>query len=187
MAHTTVYFVRHAQSDISIKEDAIRPLTLQGMSDSKKITKFFEDKNIDVICSSPYKRTIDTVKDFADSIGQEIVLIEDFRERKAGSWVEDFKAYSKQQWEDLEYKLDGGESLKEVQERNVKALRNVVQQNEGKRIVIGTHGTAMSTIINYFDKAFGYEEFWGLVDKMPYIVCFQFEGNRIIKIEEAKM
>jgi len=30
---------------------------------------------------------------------------------------------------------------------------------EGKNIVIGTHGTALSTIINYYDSTYGYDDF----------------------------
>lgn len=33
--------------------------------------------------------------------------------------------YCKKQWENFEYHLSNGESLKEVQERNIKALENI--------------------------------------------------------------
>ena len=61
------------------------------MEDRKLVTKFLVDKHIDVVLSSPYKRAIDTVKDFADSYCKEINIIYDFRERKVESdWIEDF-------------------------------------------------------------------------------------------------
>lgn len=41
---TYIYFVRHAQPDISIKEDLIRPLTEQGIEDAKKVTKVLMNK-----------------------------------------------------------------------------------------------------------------------------------------------
>ena len=47
------------------------------MEDRKLVTKFLVDKHIDVVLSSPYKRAIDTVKDFADIHGIEINIIYD--------------------------------------------------------------------------------------------------------------
>ena len=59
------------------------------------VTKFLADKHIDVVLSSPYRRAVDTVKDFADSYGIEINIIYDFRERKIDSgWIEDFTLFS---------------------------------------------------------------------------------------------
>ena len=66
---TRVYFVRHAETDISVKEDAIRPLSAKGMRESLLVTEFLQDKSIDVILSSPYKRTLDTLVDFSNKSG----------------------------------------------------------------------------------------------------------------------
>jgi len=73
-------------------------------------------------------------------------------------WIEDFNSFAKKQWEDFDYKLSDGESLREVQNRNIKALNEVLRMYEGKNIVIGTHGTALSTIINYYDSTYGYDD-----------------------------
>jgi len=35
-------------------------------------------------------------------------------------WIEDFNSFAKKQWEDFDYKLSDGESLREVQNRNIK-------------------------------------------------------------------
>ena len=75
------------------------------------------------------------------------------------------------------FKLSDGECLKEVQERNVTALLELIKQYKGKNIVIGGHGTALSTIINYFDSSFGYEDFENIKTKMPWIVEFQFDQD----------
>lgn len=184
---TNVYFVRHAQSDTTIKEDMPRPLTDKGFQDTKRVTKALKEFNISRIFSSPYQRAVDTVKDLANSLGQTIILEEDFRERHVGEWVEDFKGYSRRQWEDFDYKLANGESLRDVQYRNISALHKVIKEHEGMNVVIGTHGTALSTIINYYDPSFGYDSFWSIIDKMPYIVRFQFEGNEWMGVEVIEL
>lgn len=181
---TKIYFVRHAQPDYTNKDEALRPLTEKGLLDSHKVTEYFIDKNIHKIYSSPYKRAYDTVKHFSDTVSLEIIALDGFRERKVDNvWVEDFKAFSRMQWEDFDYKLEAGESLRQVQERNILALKEVLNENIGKNIVVGSHGTALSTIINYFNSSYGYDDFWSIVDKMPYIVCFNFEGTEFKDIE----
>jgi 2,3-bisphosphoglycerate-dependent phosphoglycerate mutase len=184
---TSVYFIRHAQPDFSVKDDVIRPLSENGIQDTKKVTDTLINKNIDSIYSSPFKRSIDTVKDFAKTTGLEIKIENDFRERKIGKWVEDFRAFSQKQWEDFDFRLDNGESLREVQERNISALFKVINSNIGKSIAIATHGTALSTIINYFNPDFGYIDFWNIVDKMPYILHFRFNDMELEYIKEIEI
>lgn len=183
---TNIFFVRHAQPDISVKDDMLRPLTEKGMADTKLVTQALEDRNIEAIYSSPFKRACDTVKDLAYTNGLEIHIVENLRERKVDNvWVEDFRAFSRRQWEDFDYKLECGECLREVQERNVAALYDILKSNLGKNIVVGSHGTALSTIINHFNPAFGYDGFWSIVDKMPYILCFKFNNMEFVGMEEV--
>lgn len=184
---TKIYFVRHAEPDFSIKDDMIRPLTEVGMQDSKKVTNSLINKGITSIYSNPFKRAVDTIKHLAITLDFEIKIDNDFRERNIGEWVEDFRSFSKKQWEDFEFKILQGESLREVQERNIAALFRVLDNNYGKNIVIGTHGTALCTIMNYFNPKFGYDDFWDMIDKMPYILCFSFDGRKLERIEEIEI
>jgi len=183
---TNIYFVRHAQPDFSIKDDALRPLTEKGMLDTALVTKALQDKNISAIYSSPFKRAYDTIKNLAEVLDLRIDIVDDFRERKIDNiWVEDFKAFSRKQWEDFNFRLKNGECLRKVQERNMTALNEILESNLGKSIAVGTHGTALSTIINYYNPEFGYDHFVGIADKMPYIICFTFEGTEFIGMEEV--
>ncbi|MBE5906490.1 MAG: histidine phosphatase family protein [Lachnospiraceae bacterium] len=181
---TTIYFVRHAEPNYDNHDDLTRELTTKGLEDAKKVTEFLKDKGIQVAYSSPYKRAVDTIKNFTDKVGLEIQLETDFRERAVGDWVENFTEYSMHQWSDFDYKLSGGECLREVQERNIRALQNVLKENDGKTLVIGTHGTALSMIMNRYQPAFGYEEFLRIKDVMPWIVRFTFNDEECKMIEE---
>lgn len=179
-----VYFVRHAKPDFSVHEDSIRPLTKEGLEDSKKVTNTLADKNITKIYCSPYKRSIDTIKDLSSKLDLNIELVDDFRERKiSDEWIEDFNSYSKRQWEDFTHKLENGESLKEVQDRNIAQLHKILKENSGEDIVIGTHGTALSCMVNYYDNTFDYEQFEKIKNLMPWIVCMEFDGLDMINIE----
>ncbi len=188
MSMTKVYFVRHAKPNFQIQEDLVRPLTEEGIRDSRKVTEYLIDKNITKIFSSPYKRSMDTVKDFAQSLNLNIEIIEDFRERKIDNvWIEDFEEFCQKQWKDFDYKLSEGESLREVQSRNIKALQSILKDHENQNIVIGTHGTALSTILNHYNDKFGYSEFQRIKNFMPFIVCVDFLGQEVIKVEEFNL
>ena len=185
---TNIYFVRHAQPNYDNHDDMTRELTEKGLRDRKLVTAYLSDKDIHAVLSSPFQRSVDTVKEFADRAGLPITTVDDFRERKIDScWIEDFTAFAKQQWSDFSYKLSDGECLGEVQARNIAALTQVLQEYEGKNVAIGSHGTALSTIVNYFEPSFGYEDFDAIRPLMPWIVHLTFEGERCVGIEKVNL
>ncbi|WP_026496355.1 MULTISPECIES: histidine phosphatase family protein [unclassified Butyrivibrio] len=185
---TRVYFVRHAEPNYDNHDDYNRELTPKGMEDRKLVTTFLSDKNIDVVLSSPFKRAVDTVADFAEKKGLSIETIDAFRERRVDScWIEDFAEFTKRQWSDFDYKLSDGECLREVQDRNIAALDTVLEKYKGKNIVVGSHGTALSTIINYYDNSFGHEDFEKIRLVMPWIVEFVFNDKKCITINKYNL
>ncbi|BAM60370.1 PhoE family phosphoglycerate mutase [Streptococcus dysgalactiae subsp. equisimilis] len=115
---TTFYFIRHAEPNYNNHDDVLRELTEKGIVSSKKLVNQFSSITIDKFYSSPYKRSIDTIKPLADSKNKQITTIEGLRERKLSEgWIDNFNEVARKQWEDFNYKLPNGESLKEVQER----------------------------------------------------------------------
>ena len=98
---TTVYFVRHCQSDHSVHVRQNQAPDPQGLWRTAGASRnFLRDKPIEAVLSSPYRRAMDTVRDFADTRGFSIEAVEDFRERAVGDrWVEDFMAFVKRHWE----------------------------------------------------------------------------------------
>lgn len=63
---TTIYFVRHAEPNYTNHDDILRELSEKGLKDRELVTDFFTDKQVDIVLSSPYKRAVDTVLDFAE-------------------------------------------------------------------------------------------------------------------------
>lgn len=180
---TEVYFVRHAEPDFSVHDDLLRPLTDKGKEDSENLIHFFKNKDISAVLSSPFLRAVDTVKNVALISKCAVETVEDFRERKIDGWIDDFNSYAKKQWFNFSYKLKNGESLREVQYRNINALKKVLNEHDGQNIVIGTHGTALSTIINYYDHTYGYEDFAKIKHIMPLVIKMTFNKDKCIGIK----
>lgn len=180
---TVVYFVRHAQSEYLWEDDRSRPLTEEGRIDAKMVWDFFKDREIEVFYSSPYRRCLDTIAETADFYGRDILTDERLREREAGIHGNEHGMFARR-WADHDYHEDDGESIRMVQRRNIEALTEILSQNKGKRIVIGTHGTALSTILNYYEPEFGCKDFLRIIDWMPYVLELDFEGQRLAAKKE---
>jgi len=187
---TTVYFIRHAQADNTVRDGRVRPLTEKGLADRRLVTEYLQDKQIDAVLSSPFRRAVETITPFAEKNGMTIETIEDFRERKSDSdWSRstDFFSLIERQWADFSYTLSDGECLAAVQERNIAALRSVLARYEGENIVIGTHGTALSTIVNYYDSTYGFADFMAMVYLLPWVVKMDFDESGCAGIEKIDL
>jgi len=189
---TTVYFIRHAQADNSVRDGRSRPLTEKGINDRALVTAFLQDKNIDAVLSSPFKRAVDTIAEFAEKSNLEIELVEDFRERKSDGDMAStnrtvFVDFMERQWADFSYTFSDGESLATVQKRNIAALHEALTKYESKNIVVGTHGTALSTIINHYDRSYDFKDFMAMVDLLPWAVKMEFIEEKCMRIEKIDL
>ena len=181
---TCIYFVRHCQSDHTKSSDEqLRPLTEEGLEDSHAVLHYLKDKNIDVFISSPYKRSYDTIAKAAEYYHLQIKTDERLRERKSGKNGNTFELFKKR-WADKNYAEADGESLYSVQKRNIEAIKEIIEIYQDKNIVIGTHGTALSTILNYYHPAFDCDSFIRIIDYMPYIVKIEFDGAQYAGMSE---
>ncbi len=180
---TRVYFVRHAQPQYSWYDDRTRPLTEEGERDKDMVLEFLRDKKIDRFYCSPYKRSYDTIADAAEFYGQSIVTDERLRERQKGEGGNSFDMF-RRRWANHDYHEQGGESISAVQQRNIEVLTEILRSSAGKSIVIGTHGTALSSILNYYNSSFGCDDFLRIIDRMPYIIELRFEGEKLLELQE---
>ena len=59
---TTVYFIRHAESNLDNHNNFTIELSPKGLSDRQQIIDYFKGIEIAAMYSSPYKRSIDTIQ-----------------------------------------------------------------------------------------------------------------------------
>lgn len=177
---TNLYFVRHAHSTYT-PDELGRPLSERGFTDANTVTELLKGENIDHVFSSPFKRAIQTVEGIAKYVNKEVELIEDFKERLlAEKPVQDFSVAITKVWEDYDFSWKGGESNKIAQKRGVNATLQVLENNTGKNVVIGTHGNIMVLIMNHFDRKYGFE-FWKQLE-MPDIYKLSFDGKKLVHV-----
>lgn len=175
----TIYLIRHAEPNYNNHQDDERELTAKGLQDCQLLLDYFKDISIDRIYSSPFKRTLQTIDELAKEKNLPIQIKENFRERKIDDvWIDDFNTFSQRQWQDFNYKLAKGESLQEVQDRNIQQLQEILKEQETS-IIISSHGTAISTILNYYDHQFAFDNFQAIKQLMPFLATLSFENGKL--------
>lgn len=97
--------------------------------------KLFENKEIDIIISSPYKRAIQTVEGIANFREKVVLLEENFKERTLSiGAVEDFEAAITKVWVEPTFSWSGGESNMDAQ-KGGKSVKNLLTTCEGKMLL----------------------------------------------------
>jgi 2,3-bisphosphoglycerate-dependent phosphoglycerate mutase len=179
VVETILFFVRHAESVYVEGKERTRGLSEQGMKDALKIRDILRSEYIDEFVSSPYERSIETIRLLANEQCKEIHIEEDLRERDIGDFTPaTFLKAKRDVMEDFNKSFPGGESSIVAQKRAIEVIIRFI--GTGKKIGIGTHGDIMTLILNYFDKQYEYT-FWESTT-MPDTYKVRFEGNEFIDV-----
>lgn len=203
--NTIIYLIRHSQAmkmedykyedSLQLKNEK-NVLSVEGERKAKILSKIDELKNIDIIFSSSYARAMSTAKYIANENNLNIFIDEEFGERKFGinNWDEKPQDFEQKQFEDIDYKIGNGESLREVGERTYNELMKIVELNENKRIVIVSHATAITNLFRKIGelKQDGIYINNQLIIPMtfkfnaPELFKLEFEGKKLINIENIR-
>lgn len=180
--HTTIYFVRHAESPYIEGEERTRGLSEKGLRDAMTVKELMFNERIDIFISSPYERAIRTIKNLAHEVSEEIGVEEDLKERIIGEFGNlDFKEAKRKLYNDFDFMYPNGESSHEAQDRALAIVDKVLHVHQGKKIVMGTHGDIMTLMMNHFDAKYDYD-FWESTS-MPDIYKLNFAGNELRHVE----
>jgi 2,3-bisphosphoglycerate-dependent phosphoglycerate mutase len=191
---TTIFMIRHAESPFIFGEERTRKLSKDGELDAEKVAKLMLNEKIDVIVSSPFARSIQTIEPIATTRNIKIELYEELKERMIkGNYKlpwEEVEPAIKKSFEDKDYCLPGGETTRQAQERAVPIIKQLLKEYEGQSIVLGTHGNIMTIIMNYFDGKYGYD-FWESTSKPDIYKLIFIDGEltdvkRTWELEDAK-
>ena len=181
---TNIFMIRHAESPFIFGKERIRPLSKKGVKDAKKLNEIIQDIKFDSILSSPYKRALQTVEYATNS--SNIKICEDLKERPIkGNYKlpkEEIEQAIKRSFIDIDFCLEGGETVREAQFRSLPIIFNILQDLELKNVAIGTHGNIMTSIMNYFEKDKYNYNFWKSTTK-PDIYKLTFEGFSMESVE----
>lgn len=132
-----------------------------------ELFKFFEDKTIDVIYSSPFGSAVETIREYG--VEKEIPM------------------FAVTEFGELDQESTPAETMEELEERMIDGLAMLAANEEGNTILVCTHPIALSSAIHFFDETFGEEDTKRLKEQGPALVKFTLDGEICKDIEEIKV
>ena len=155
----TLYLIRHAQC---FPKKAQRfsdwSLSRVGAQQAEELAGLLEPLEITNVFSSPFIRTIETAKPFAQRHGLVIRVVDDLRERlltnEAGLPSDEVWRRS---WEDFSFCLPGCESSLAAQARICRALGGIAESVQGTTAIF-THGNVIPLFLNALTRTVGRTE-----------------------------
>lgn len=146
--------IRHCQSS---GQDPDASLTELGQKQAEALARFLSDYPIDTIISSSYTQARQSIEPFAATVGLPVHLDHRLIERTlSGSPIDNWREVVRDSFEDLELRVPGGESAREVLDRGWSAITELLDGGYQFPIAV-THGNLLSLILNSLDSNFGYE------------------------------
>jgi len=200
----TIYLIRHSAPFVNYNDydytnvpfseySRNMILSVKGEEKARALCDIEDLKNIDEIYSSNSARAIGTAKYIAEMNGLGINIDNRINEREFGiTYVSELpENFNIKQFEDENYKLENGESLKEVRTRFCEFLDEILE-NSSNKIVLSIHGILLMAYLSMIcEVKFNGEEFTvkfkdkivmsGLM-KNPDVYKITFEGNEVIDV-----
>ena len=208
---TVVYISRHSEAFRDLfglyntnEKEQIRnektPLSVRGEEKAKIMSEVEELKEVKILISSHYVRTMSTAKYIAAKNNIKLNVDSRLGERRFGvDFIKDLPAdFTFNQFKDFNYKLNTGECLNEVYNRMIDVLYELLDKVNGKTSMIVSHGTSLTCMLSkwcqlkinddtklieiYFNKKLVFDGNWG----SPELFKLVFEDKELIEIKNVK-
>ena len=160
---TCLMIVRHAEAEGNIIRrfhgQTDSHLTKNGHKQAQRVAERLSNEHIDRLYSSDLSRAFQTAKYIGKVKNLDVHIIKGLREIDGGDW-EDMS------WEELPQKwpvaydhwenkphllqMPNGESMTGLQQRVLKEIMEIVEENHGKNICVVTHGVVKKALLCYF-------------------------------------
>ncbi|MCK8817384.1 alpha-ribazole phosphatase [Natroniella sulfidigena] len=157
---TEVILVRHGETewnrDFKFQGSKDIELSAEGKEQGAKLAARFASEKIDKVYSSNLTRAYQTASLVAEKHDLEVIQVDGLQEINFGKWegmtyqeINKEFDFTVDEWmkDPANKKPPAGESLKQLEKRTVKALEKVLEEEEGNKIVIVSHGGVIRTLL----------------------------------------
>jgi 2,3-bisphosphoglycerate-dependent phosphoglycerate mutase len=161
-AFTQLALVRHGETEWNsagiVQGTLDSPLSARGQAQAQALVRAFADEPIDRIYSSDLGRTQATIAPLAAARGLKVHLDPRLRERAYGvleghTWASveaNFAAaYARLSARDIHFAPPEGESAVAFHERVMAAMRDIVIEAAGQRVLVVSHGGSIGTVYRF--------------------------------------
>ncbi len=170
---TEFFFIRHGETEFN-RQRIVQgrrvnsALNATGRAQAEALARRFAERHLDVIYCSTLRRAEETAEIVArHHEGVPLIRVRDLEEiswgvyegRPATAEVMQKLEEMVDRWRNGEfaYAAESGESILDVQHRALRALRRILEEHEGKTIMIVTHGRFLRVLLATLLQAYGLE------------------------------
>ena len=156
---TELVFIRHGETDWNRQQrfqgQIDVPLNAIGHLQAQRLAEALSGERFDLLVSSDLQRARQTIAPLERQHARPALTQADWREQGFGVLeglsVDEIKARHPELWaqwlrHDADYSLPEGESVRRFHARVVEAVRGLVRQHEGRRLLIVTHGGVLDML-----------------------------------------
>jgi alpha-ribazole phosphatase/probable phosphoglycerate mutase len=193
---TTLYLIRHGETRDAhpkrYKGNIDVPLSENGENQMEKLSKYIVEKNLDrlhTVYSSDLSRAVKSAEIIAKPHGLKPVIVKELRERNFGIWegmsFDEIKEQYPVEFEawagnPLKFSPMEGESTLEVKDRSLKALNDILEEQNNRNpeqgragIAIVSHGGIIRIVLCYLlgiplDNIFRIEQDFGALNIVEF-------------------
>jgi broad specificity phosphatase PhoE len=160
MAHTTIYLIRHGETDWNLEQryqgQQDIPLNSTGIKQAQLIAENLNGHHYSALYSSDLTRAFQTAQEIAKKVKLSITTHPALREINQGEWegkfIKDVFATSGDEVQAIyqnpyTVRKPGGESIGEVAERMYAYLDHLAEKHDQQTIIVVSHGLAVATVL----------------------------------------
>ena len=157
---TKIILVRHGQTEWNLEMKyqghSDIALTEQGIYQASLVAERLKSEKVNAVFASDLSRAFQTAEIIGSKFGLSTAAIPAFRELNFGSWEgltyrkigEKWQGESRQIFTAPdEVQVPGGETFRQLKDRAMAALNELVEKYKGETIVIVSHGGTIRTIL----------------------------------------
>ena len=158
---TEVLLLRHAEplsAGLYIGRGSNPGLSEKGSDDAKNIVPILAGEKPDRLYSSPLKRARETIAPTALKTGLKVIIADGLAEIDFGEWeglgwkeIEDRDPEIWRSWLDNPWEIPppGGETLKDLQDRVIQSIEEILNDNPIGKVLIAAHGGPLRVILGH--------------------------------------
>jgi broad specificity phosphatase PhoE len=183
-----IYVVRHGET-VWNKKEVFRgrkdvPLNETGKRQAQLAGRYFSDKDITMILSSPLTRALETAQGISDATGAPIVKIDELTDMDFGIWeglalkeVEKLYREELDIWRNFpqKFRARDGENLRDVRRRVEKAFQKIPSDKKGSFVLV-TH-RVLCKVIALLALCIPNNHFWNIRFDPASVSLIEKTGN----------
>jgi broad specificity phosphatase PhoE len=184
---TSLHLVRHGETDWNVQGrwqgQADVALNEHGRAQARQSAEKLAGLPLAAIYSSDLVRAAETARTIAQVNPAPLILEPRLREIHQGEWqgqlVQEIKAhhldaYRQDSQDPLQMAAPGGETTRQVRERAVAAVRDLVDRYPSGNVVVVSHGFTLAVLITHFNQV-PFEKVWEQIPQNGEIIRLEVE------------